>query len=84
MSQDEYSPNLDQPALYEIEVVGRLSENWSEHFGGMSISTQARDHGQVITCISGPVADQAGLHGLLRSIRDLGLPLLRVEWTRNL
>lgn len=84
MSQDNSSPKLDQPALYDIEVVGRLSENWSDHFGGMSISARVSGNGQIVTCISGPVADQPALHGLLRSLRDLGLPLLRVEWIRNL
>jgi hypothetical protein len=84
MSQDDLSPSLDQPAEYRIAVVGRLSENWSEYFGGMYISTEILNQGQVVTCITGVIADQAGLHGLLRSIRDLGLPLLRVEWISNL
>lgn len=71
--------SLDQPATYHIQVVGRLQAGWSEHFGGLEITTETVENGPSITHLEGVVADQAGLHGLLRSIRDLGLPLLRVE-----
>ena len=71
---------LDQPAIYHIQVVGRLDEEWSANFGGMAITTEVFEEGLTITHIIGKVADQAGLHGLLRRIRDLGLPLLKVEY----
>ena len=62
-------------AIYEIGVQGVLDERWSEWFGGMILSSDAS--GQ--TTLSGPVADQAALHGLLEKVRNLSLPLLSVR-----
>jgi hypothetical protein len=59
---------------YEIHVQGRLAERWAGRFEGMSLAPGP--HGT--TVIAGPVADQAALHGLLRALGDLGLPLLSV------
>jgi hypothetical protein len=59
---------------YEIRVQGRLDPRWSSWFDGFTL-TDADDGTTVIT---GPVVDQAALHGLLQSFRDLGLPLLSV------
>jgi hypothetical protein len=72
--------SLDQPAEYHIEVIGRLDPDWSANFGGMDLHVDPQEGGVTITHIVGKVADQAGLHGLLRLIRDLGLPLIRVEY----
>jgi hypothetical protein len=71
---------LDQPATYLIQLVGRLDKGWSNHFGGMTITHESFEDGSTITQVIGLVPDQAGLHGLLQSIRDLGLPLLKVEY----
>jgi len=71
---------LDQPATYLIQLVGKLDEGWSNHFGGMAIAHESFEDGTTITQMIGLVPDQAGLHGLLHSIRDLGLPLLKVEY----
>jgi hypothetical protein len=71
---------LDQPAQYLIEVQGQLAESWSSNFNGMSISIRANSENTKITTLQGVVADQATLHGILNSIRDLGLPLLKVEY----
>jgi hypothetical protein len=71
---------LDQPATYIIQLIGRLDEGWSKHFGGMTITHESIEDGTTITQMVGIVPDQAGLHGLLHSIRDLGLPLLKVEY----
>ncbi|MEO6411657.1 MAG: hypothetical protein ABIO48_03645 [Pedococcus sp.] len=57
---------------YEIRVQGRLSVRWANRFEGLTL-TQERDS---TTVIAGAVADQAALHGLLRALGDLGLPLL--------
>ena len=57
---------------YEITVSGRLSPRWSAWFEGLDVT--ASDDGT--TVISGPLADQSALHGLLQKLRDLGLPLL--------
>ena len=63
------------PEYYEITVEGILAPRWSAWFDGMQLASDAV--GQ--TTITGPVADQAALHGLLARIRDLGLPLLAVR-----
>jgi hypothetical protein len=65
----------DEKALYEIRVRGLLDESWSNWLDGLTIEPYA--HGE--TLLSGPIRDQAALHGLLHKIRDLGLPLLCVE-----
>jgi hypothetical protein len=69
---------LDRPMIYQIRVKGHLGPRWAAWFGGMSITLE--DEGE--TLLTGPVADQAALHGLLRKVRDLGMPLIsaiRVE-----
>ena len=67
------SNELDE-AFYEIQVRGRLDERWRDFFEGMNV---ASDEG--VTTISGVVADQAALHGLLERVRDFGLVLLAVQ-----
>ena len=83
MTPVNHTLKLDQPAEYRIRVAGRLKEDWSQHFGGMRISVEPGQDGAAITTLTGEVADQAGLHGLLNHIRDLGLPLLAVEYVAN-
>jgi hypothetical protein len=65
----------DRQAVYQIRVQGRLDESWSDWLDGLAIVPLA--HGE--TLLTGPIRDQAALHGLLNKIRDLGLPLLGVE-----
>lgn len=60
---------------YQIRLQGHLDARWSNWFGGMTITLE--DTGE--TLLAGPVADQAALHGLLRKVCDLGLPLLSVN-----
>ena len=60
---------------YQIRVRGHLSSRWAEWFDGLTIENQP--NGEAL--ISGPVADQAALHGLLVKVRDLNLPLLSVN-----
>jgi len=60
--------------IYHIRVKGHLDRQWTDWFEGMSIMME--DNGE--TLLTGPVVDQAALHGLLRKVRDLGLPLLAV------
>jgi hypothetical protein len=59
---------------YEIRVRGQLDSRWSGRFDGMTVTA-----GDATTVFEGPVADQAALHGLLRALHDLGLPLLSVN-----
>ena len=63
------------PEFYEIRVRGRLGPEWSAWFDGLAISHQPQ--GEMV--LSGPVPDQAALHGILLKIRDLGLPLVSVH-----
>jgi hypothetical protein len=69
----------ENPALYEIRVRGHLTPRWAGWFDGMTLIR--RDDGT--TAIRGPVADQSALHGLLRRIGDLGLPLVSVTTTTD-
>ncbi len=65
-----------EPGLYEIRIKGHLDDRWADWFGGMTITLE--DNGD--TLLTGPVVDQAALHGLLRKVRDLGMPLISVNW----
>jgi len=69
----EMSPGDHDPG-YEIRVKGRLDPRWAAWFDGMSLTNESDG----VTVIHGTVADQAALHGLLRKVRDLGLPLISV------
>ncbi len=70
---------LDQPGMYEIKVPGRLDESWSEWFEGMTIAVKGGDDGPTITTLTGVVADEAALQGLLDRLFSLGLRLLSVK-----
>jgi hypothetical protein len=63
-----------QPMVYQIEIIGHLSLQWLEWFEGLTITLE--DNG--CTLLTVPVLDQAALYGLLRKVRDLGMPLLSV------
>jgi len=66
---------FDRQTVYQIRVKGNLDRKWSDWFDGFTVTLQADDE----TSLTGLVADQAALHGLLGKIRDLGLPLLSVK-----
>ncbi|MBP6804285.1 MAG: hypothetical protein KA362_09250 [Chloroflexi bacterium] len=67
--------NHPQPEIFEIRLQGHLGEEWTSWFEGMAI-TQTEDGDTVLT---GPVVDQAALHGILKKVRDLGLTLISVN-----
>jgi hypothetical protein len=67
-------PDLDKPMDYQIRVKGHLGSQWTDWFGGFTVTLE--DNGD--TLLTGPVVDQAALHGLLRKVRDLGIPLVSV------
>jgi len=71
--------SVQQPDRYEIRVKGHLADRWAAWFDGMSLTRQSDG----TTVLRGPVADQSALHGLLRKINDLGLPLVSVTPTPN-
>lgn len=64
-----------QVAVYQIRLEGQLDSQWEDWFGGMTITLEANGD----TCLTGQVVDQAALHGLLKKIRDLGMPLVSVS-----
>jgi len=66
--------SADQPTVYQIRLKGHLSVQWADWFDGLTISLEANGD----SVLTGPVVDQAALYGLLRRVRDLGLPLLSV------
>jgi hypothetical protein len=68
-TEDQY-----EPGRYEIRLKGHLDAHWANRFEGLSLSYGSDG----TTVLSGPVVDQAALHGVLRKVRDLGLPLLSV------
>jgi hypothetical protein len=63
-----------EPGLYEIRIKGHLDNRWADWFEGLSVTLE--DNGE--TLLTGPVVDQSALHGLLRKVRDLGMPLISV------
>jgi hypothetical protein len=60
--------------LYEVRLMGHLDARWATWFEGLTVTRQADG----TTVLSGPIADQAALHGLLQRVRDLGIPLISV------
>jgi hypothetical protein len=67
--------NPGQPMVYQIRIKGHLGHQWADWFEGVTITLE--EDGD--TLLTGPVVDQAALHGLLRKVRDLGMPLLSVN-----
>ena len=67
--------NTGQPVIYQIRIKGHLSRQWADWFGGLTITLE--DNGE--TLLTGPVVDQAALHGLLKKVRDLAMPLVSVS-----
>jgi hypothetical protein len=78
MKQARQELSLSQPAVYEIRVPGQLDPSWSEWAGGLDIAVESEGDGPPVTVLTGVVADQAALQGLLRRLYSLGLPLLSV------
>lgn len=74
---DEFIPKTDsdQPVVYQIRIQGHLGPQWADWFEGMVVTRV--ENGD--TLLTGPVTDQAALHGLIKKVRDLGLPLLSVK-----
>jgi hypothetical protein len=68
--------HYDRPGRYEIRLKGHLDTRWAAWFDGLTVTRDSDG----TTVIGGPVADQAALHGLLQKTRDLGLPLISVNY----
>jgi hypothetical protein len=67
--------NPSQPMVYQIRIKGHLGREWTDWFGSLTLTLE--DNGE--TLLTGPVVDQAALHGVLKKVRDLGMPLLSVN-----
>jgi hypothetical protein len=67
--------NPGQPMVYQIRIKGHLGRQWTDWFGGLTITLE--DNGE--TLLTGPVVDQAALHGVLKKVRDLAMPLISVS-----
>ena len=61
--------------VYQIRIEGHLGDQWADWFGGLTITLEENGN----TLLIGPVVDQAALFGLLKKVRDLGLPLVSID-----
>ena len=71
---DGATEDQHEPGRYEMRLEGHLDARWAAWFGDLTLTRE--DNGD--TLLTGPVVDQAALHGLLRKVRDLGMPLISV------
>jgi len=79
MSETDTAPaDPDAPRRYAIRIQGYLEDRWVARFEGLTLTRE--DNGD--TLLTGPVVDQAALHGVLRKVRDLGMPLIAVTQVR--
>ena len=67
-----------EPAIYQIIVNGRLEPDWSDYFGGLTVTTEA-SRSQTTTTLAGELLDQAALMGALEQLYNCGIALLSVE-----
>jgi len=67
--------DANQPRVYQIRIMGHLSPQWTGWFEGLTITLEENSN----TLLTSTIIDQAALHGLLKKVRDLGLPLLSVN-----
>jgi hypothetical protein len=76
-NEQKQKPDVDQSMIYQIRLKGYLSQQWMDWFDGLTITLEDGN-----TLLSGPLVDQAALHGILKKVRDLGMPLLSVNSVR--
>ena len=72
-SRQKNEPN--GPTVYQIRLKGHLDDQWADWFGGLTITLEEDGN----TLLTGPVVDQAALFGLLKKVRDLGMPLVSIH-----
>ena len=76
-NEQKPKPGVDPPTIYQIRLKGHLSQQWMDWFDGLTITLEDGN-----TLLSGTVVDQSALHGILKKVRDLGMPLLSVNSVR--
>jgi hypothetical protein len=74
------SASLFDPARYRIRIVGTLDEQWSYYCGGMTIEQVSDPKRAALTILTGRLADQSALIGVLNALHDIGCPILSLEW----
>ena len=76
MSYESKQKNVpNQPIVYQIRLKGHLDDQWSDWLGGLTIALEEDGN----TVLTGPVVDQAALFGLIKKVRDLGMPLVSIH-----
>ena len=74
-NEQKQNPDVDPSTVYQIRIKGHLSQQWMSWFEGLTITREQDGN----TLLAGAVIDQAALHGILKKVRDLGMPLLSVN-----
>lgn len=74
-NEQKPKPDTNRPLVYQFRIKGHLGQQWKDWFDGLTITLEEDGN----TLLSGPVLDQAALHGILKRIRDVGVPLLSVN-----
>ena len=74
-NEQKLERDTDQPKVFQFRIKGHLSQQWQDWFEGLIITLEEEGN----TLLSGSVVDQSALHGILKKIRDLGMPLLSVN-----
>ncbi len=73
--QSSQARDPDRPVIYQIRLKGHLGRAWTDRFADLTVTLEESGD----TLLTGPVADQAALFGLLRKVRDSGVPLFSVN-----
>jgi len=76
-------PKCYEPGIYRIRVVGRLGPEWGERFAGIELVSERQADGTVTTDLTGPIADQAALVGLVEQLAAVGASLLKLEFVTS-
>ena len=74
-NEDQLHIDLSESPIYQIRLKGHLSHLWADWFESLTVTCE--ENGE--TLLTGPVVDQAALYGLLKKVRDLGMPLVSVN-----
>ncbi len=73
--EQQANPDANQQTIYQFRIKGHLGTQWMGWFEGLTVTLEEDGN----TLLSGPVIDQSAMHGILKKIRDLGMPLLSVN-----